>query len=86
LPAGLDFTGHVLPAGVVGGGVVGGRVVGGGVVGGGVVGGRVVGGALVGGVPSQAPRSRHSEGVAAGFQPAPGGGVWATNAWYWWPL
>jgi hypothetical protein len=96
------LTAHVLPDGVVGGvvgpgGVVGGGVVGpGGVVGGGggVVGGGVgedVGGGVVGvggGVdpPSQAPRSRHRAGVAAGFHPAPGGGVCAIWAWYNRPL
>jgi hypothetical protein len=91
LPAGRDFTAHVPPVGgvvvggvvVVGGRVVGGVVVGGRVVGGAVVGGRVV---VVGGVPVQAPRSRHSEAASTGFQPAPGGGVCATSAWYRWPL
>ena len=59
---------------------------------GGVVGGVVVGGSsgrMVGGVvvpPVQAPRSFHSDGVAAGFQPAPGYAVWVTSAWYSWPL
>jgi hypothetical protein len=50
------------------------------VVDGGVV---VVGAEVVGdGVAPQAPRSRHSEAASTGFQPAPGGGVCATSAWY----
>ena len=36
--------------------------------------------------PPQAPRSFHSEAAATGFQPAPGGGVCATNASYIRPL
>jgi hypothetical protein len=36
--------------------------------------------------PSQAPRSFHNEGVAAGFQPAPGYAVCATIASYNRPL
>jgi len=36
--------------------------------------------------PSQAPRSRQSVGVAAGFQPAPGHAVCATIASYSRPL
>ena len=69
---------------VVGGVVVGGVVVGGVVVGGVVV-GEVVGGEVVGGVvgpPVLPPRSRHSDGVAAGFQPAPTYAVCVTRAWY----
>lgn len=43
-------------------------------------GGRVVG--LGDGVPPvQAPRSVQSAGTAAGFQPAPAGGVCVTSAW-----
>uniref|UniRef100_UPI0035E43D08 hypothetical protein n=1 Tax=Allocatelliglobosispora scoriae TaxID=643052 RepID=UPI0035E43D08 len=33
-------------------------------------------------VPLQAPRSRQSDGVAAGFQPAPTCAVWVTSASY----
>ncbi len=96
MPVGRDFTAQVLPGGVVvagavvGGAVVGGVVVGGVVEGGGVVGGLVVGvvvgGFVVGGLPVHAPRSFHSEAASTGFQPAPGGGVCATRAWYRWPL
>src|SRR6185312_2451924 len=79
LPAGRDFTAHVVPPGLVGGGEVGGgAVVGGAVVGGGPC---VVGGGVVGGVPVHAPRSFHSAGTAGGVQPAPTGGVFACSAW-----
>ena len=48
-----------------------------------LVGGVVVGGAVGGvvvGVPVQAPLSFQSDGVAAGFQPAPGYAVCVTRA------
>jgi hypothetical protein len=37
-------------------------------------------------VESHAPWSFHSDGVAAGFQPEPGGGVWGCRASYALPL
>jgi hypothetical protein len=84
LPAGLDFTAHVAPVGV-GDGDVEGDVDGDedGDVDGeadGDVDGDV--GVELGVPPVQAPRSRHSEAAATGFQPAPGGGVCATMASY----
>ena len=84
LPAGRDFTGHVVcPGGCDdGGGEEGGGEDGGRVDGGGEDGGRVDGGGEEGGgvPPVQAPRSRQSEGVAAGFQPAPTWAVCPTRA------
>ncbi|AGL18312.1 hypothetical protein L083_4802 [Actinoplanes sp. N902-109] len=40
----------------------------------------VAGGGVVGVVPVQPPRSRHNDGVDAGFHPAPGYAVCATSA------
>jgi hypothetical protein len=78
LPAGLDLTPQVPDVGVdVGDGDGDGERV-----------GVVEGDGDGDGVPeeSHAPRSFHSDGVAAGFQPAPGYAVCATRASYNRPL
>jgi hypothetical protein len=81
LPPGRDFTAHVLPPGGAGLGVGDALGVGfGEVVGLGVGFGEVVGDGLGAGPPVQAPRSFHSDGVAAGFQPLPGHAVCVTSA------
>ena len=80
LPAGLDLTAHVPEVGVGVGEADGVGVGEAEAEGDGETVGVLDGDGVL--VPSQAPRSVHSEAAATGFQPAPGGGVCATRAPY----